>query len=199
MKHKNLFFGIAILTAALLTGCAQEDISIDGQRNNVSRVEKILKDFCRSRHTTRGESNFPADVQVTSIETKHYVFDGRESHPANVATRSDAAEFDLSCAEFIAEGKRGFAMVSDTPGIEGVYLYTPCGSITDTICNKGLLYAIETLRDNLGYDVAQHCNWGLGSGYQSESGSWLTDKCITNLPYGDSYYTNNKTIYINSL
>lgn len=86
------------------------------------RIESILMKFCREQQTTRGASDFPSDVKITRIVTEHYSYDGEESYQTTAITRNDNLGFDLSCVEFVANGKSGYAMVSDTPGIEGVYL-----------------------------------------------------------------------------
>lgn len=152
---KSEILSVALMSASCLVSCSQDNITeTENLQNEANNVERILNKFCHEQQTTRGSEDFPHEVKVTRIVTDHYVYNGKESHLKHQTTRAEGVEFDLSCVEFFVNGKNGYAMISDTPGVEGVYLFSMGGCLADTATNPGLTYAIENLRDGLGAELA---------------------------------------------
>lgn len=140
----------------ILASCSHDDyisnsnIDCDHEDN----VKRILMKFCNKNQDTRGTQNFPTSVGITRITTQHYVFNGVESYLSNQNTRSNETEFDLSLAEFIADNNTGYAIISDTPGVEGIYMFAENASTSDLISNPGVACVMNNIRNGIGAQLA---------------------------------------------
>ncbi len=141
MKHTFHFAAsLAILGAALLTGaCSQESVPQPAAATPRDPIADLVREFHDNVHD--GTRPTSAGVRITGITTRTYhIPDSLLS-----ATRADAIPdtYDIHTVSLDFGDTDGFAILSDTPGIDQVFYYTESGSIADTAYITPLKYFVE--------------------------------------------------------
>ncbi|MDE5662806.1 MAG: C10 family peptidase [Muribaculaceae bacterium] len=150
-------FPLIITTLTVIISCfgcssTPEDEPTSGIQH--SRIHELISDFYNTIHpeTKAGATNF----SITDISTTTYNI----SHPT---TRTDTSEtesqYDIHTVSLDFGESSGYAVVSDTPGLDRIFYYTESGAMQDTIeivplreLIQSIPMVAERILDNTIYD-----------------------------------------------
>ncbi len=132
---------LTLAVISLITGgCSQhEELSYPHEEALPYGVRAMILDFHQSLHPS---SRAADDIEITGIETRTYHQGDFTGELPEV--RSDLKEYDITTVTFKIEDSPGYAILSDTPGIDRIFYYTESGCIGDTALIPPLKEIVET-------------------------------------------------------
>lgn len=137
MKISSLIIILSLLST-LLTGCHEEvqlETSLDTSQD---KIGEMIHTFHQQIHPN-SRSNISC-FRIQDISTETYKLSD------NIKTRNStqSESYDIHTVSIDFDGTPGYAILSDTPGIEKIFYYTEEGCIGDTARNFILKDMIET-------------------------------------------------------
>lgn len=136
---KSLRTLLLVICAFALYGCANDDFNSTEEINRLSSVDAMLSEFyCKIHRTTKSEDAF----KIINIETRRYTT-GEFVDTRATESPEEEREYEIHTVTLDVNGIKGYAILSDTPGIERVFYYTESGCLNDTSLIPPLKAIIE--------------------------------------------------------
>lgn len=147
---KIVYYKIIGVLLCLLTlpGCSQDVELIEGVQNKESnKISDMINDFYHRLHPdTRSVKSF----KILRVETKN--FDGSDNSKTRTNTEMGKSSYEIHTVTLDFGESTGYAILSDTPGINHLFYYTEDGCINDTAVIaplKEMVEAIPALADTI--------------------------------------------------
>lgn len=134
------FASAMIPILSILVGCSHEYPLQDPQIPESSKIHSMISGFYQKVHkASRAESD---GFSIRDIETHHYV--SSDSSKTRVEGDSVGEPFEMHTVTLDFGDTSGYAILSDTPGIDRIFYYTEEGCIGDTATIAPLKHMVET-------------------------------------------------------
>lgn len=143
---KTYYIYAILFFTLLLSSCSADNVVADGTINNevseyknIKRIEHLISEFHSKVHpeTRNSISRF----KISSIDSDTYHLPDSLSSNSRSSIRNT---YDMHTVSIDFAESQGYAILSDTPGIDQIFFYTESGAISDTTYNIPLRNMIKS-------------------------------------------------------
>lgn len=128
MKIRLFSKVLSIISTVLLISCSKEFQDIEPPTPPNSKINDIITEFYQKVHPgSRSDSRL---LKITNIDTQHFIFN--DSNITRTENDSIELSYDIHTVSIDFGNSTGYAILSDTPGIDRLFYYTEEGCIGDT-------------------------------------------------------------------
>lgn len=140
MKIKQVFLPALVLWLLPLVSCSQEEQLFDKvETAKTNRINAMIEDMYQRLHP--GSRASDDGFHILNVETQRY--DVHDSAATRAGDETESYEIHTVSIDF--GESTGYAVLSDTPGVNHIFYYTEAGCIGDTATIEPLKEMIESV------------------------------------------------------
>ena len=155
MKRQTMRTLLLALIVAAMTSCSEDgspDVGKGGSdvAGSTREIEQLVNDYYREVvSSTRADGGAPEILDVSTKRYPLYAESEESTKPMKVNSVGEAIPdyFEIKTVKLDFGDTEGFAIASDTPGVDKVFFMTESGAISDTTYNKALALVINSYPD----------------------------------------------------